>query len=87
MNDYINRAGGYSSLANASLTFVILPDGTARQMEKSWFAKDDSIPPGSVIVVPKDVDPINLRQILLDGAQILSQLAVGAASLAILSSN
>ena len=87
VNDYINRAGGYSSLANASLTFVILPDGTARQMEKSWFAKDDSIPPGSVIVVPKDVDPINLRQILLDGAQILSQLAVGAASLAILSSN
>ncbi len=84
--DYINRAGGYSNLANASLTFVILPDGTARQMEKSWFAmKSDSLPPGSVIVVPKDVDPLNLRQVLLDGAQILSQLAVGAASLAILS--
>lgn len=86
VEEYINRAGGYGRYADESLTFVVLPDGTARQAEKSWFAlSKDSIPPGSTIVVPKDVNPIQLRQLLVDGTQILSQLAIAAASLAVLS--
>lgn len=86
VEEYINRAGGYGRYADESLTFVVLPDGTARQAEKSWFAlSKDSIPPGSTIVVPKDVNPLQLRQLLVDGTQILSQLAIAAASLAVLS--
>jgi protein involved in polysaccharide export with SLBB domain len=86
VEEYINRAGGYGRYADESLTFVVLPDGTARQVEKSWFAfGKDSIPPGSTIVVPKDVNPLELRQLLVDGTQILSQLAIAAASLAVLS--
>ena len=58
----------------------------ARQVEKSWFSMgSESLPPGSTIVVPKDINPFELRRFLVDSSQILSQLAVAAASLAILS--
>jgi protein involved in polysaccharide export with SLBB domain len=86
VQEYIDRAGGYGRYADGSLTFVVLPDGTARQVEKSWFSiGSESIPPGSTIVVPKDINPFELRRFLVDTSQILSQLAVAAASLAILS--
>ena len=86
VQEYVDRAGGYSRFADDSLTFVVLPDGTARQVEKSWFKLgSDSIPPGSTIVVPKDINPFEFRQFLVDSSQILSQLAIAAASLAVLS--
>ena len=86
VRDYIDRAGGYSRYADDSLTFVVLPDGTARQVEKSWFQMgSESLPPGSTIVVPKDIDPFDFRQFLVDSSQILGQLAIAAASLAVLS--
>jgi hypothetical protein len=56
-------------------------------MEKSWFAmRSETIPPGSTIVVPKDVDPFDLRAMIAQGTQILSQLAISVASLAVISS-
>lgn len=86
VQEYVDRAGGYSRFADDSLTFVVLPDGTARQVEKSWFKLGrDAIPPGSTIVVPKDINPFDFRQLLVDSSQILGQLAIAAASLAVLS--
>ena len=86
VQEYVDRAGGYSRFADDSLTFVVLPDGTARQVEKSWFKLgSDTIPPGSTIVVPKDINPFDFRQLLVDSSQILGQLAIAAASLAVLS--
>lgn len=86
VREYIDRAGGYSRFADDSLTFVVLPDGTARQADKSWFSlSGDAIPPGSTIVVPKDINPFDFRQLLVDSSQILGQLAIAAASLAVLS--
>lgn len=83
--DYVDLAGGYARFADKSRTYLVLPDGTARQVEKSWFSiKTDSIPPGSTIIVPKDVDPFDFRAILVQGTQIMSQLAISAASLAVL---
>ena len=84
--DYISRAGGYARFADESRTYLVLPDGTARQIEKSWFAlRSEAIPPGSTIVVPKDVDPFDLRAMIAQGTQILSQLAISVASLAVIS--
>ena len=31
LDDYIEQAGGYSATADDSLTFIVLPDGSARQ--------------------------------------------------------
>ena len=83
--DYVNRAGGHARFADGARTYLVLPDGSARQIEKSWFSlRGDSIPPGSTIIVPKDVDPFDFRAILVQGTQLMSQLAISAASLAVL---
>lgn len=88
VKDYLNRAGGVSQLADDSLTFVVLPDGTARQANLSWLNFDNpSIPPGSTIVVPRNAAILDTRQIILDITSIFRDLAVGAASLAVISRN
>ena len=33
VSDYIERVGGYNQFADESLTFVVMPDGTARRVE------------------------------------------------------
>ncbi|MBS0274817.1 MAG: capsule biosynthesis GfcC family protein, partial [Proteobacteria bacterium] len=87
-SDYIDRVGGYNDFADKSLTFVILPDGTARKLEFGWFnLNDDNIPPGSTIVVPRDLSPISIRQVLVDVTSIFSQVAVSLATLVVLSHN
>jgi hypothetical protein len=85
MADYISQAGGYSATSDGSMTFIVLPDGSARKVQNSWLSFDSqSLPPGSTIVVPRDVTPLDTRQVILDVAAIFSQLAVSAASLAVL---
>jgi polysaccharide export outer membrane protein len=86
--DYIARAGGYGRFADNGRTFLVLPDGTAEQVETSWLNLDSQkIPPGSTLVVPRDITPFDLRQLLLDSVSVLSSLAVSAASLAVISRN
>lgn len=86
VGDYIQRAGGYARFADDSDTFVVLPDGSARKVEKSWLNFDaTSLPPGSAIVVPRDIAPLDLRQTIIDVSQIFSQFAIAIASVAVLS--
>ncbi|MES2294548.1 MAG: SLBB domain-containing protein [Pseudomonadota bacterium] len=88
LNDYIEQAGGYAATADDSLTFIVLPDGSARRVQKSWLSFDaQSLPPGSTIVVPRDVTPLDTRQLILDVSSIFSQLAVSIASVAVISRN
>jgi protein involved in polysaccharide export with SLBB domain len=88
VDDYIDQAGGYGPFADKSLTFIVLPDGTSRRVDKSWFNLDaEDIPPGSSIVVSRDISPFDLHQTIVDTVQILSQLAVSAASLSVISHN
>ena len=46
-----------------------------------------TLPPGSAIVIPRDVTPIDTRQLILDITGIMSQLAVSVASLAVIAHN
>ena len=56
-----------------------------RLLEKSWLRFDsDALPPGSTIVVPRDVTPLDTRQLILDISSIFSQFAVSIASMAVL---
>jgi protein involved in polysaccharide export with SLBB domain len=85
VNDYIKKAGGYAQFANDDMTFIVQPDGSARRLETSWLSFDaTSLPPGSTIVVPRDLAPLFTRQIVLDVTSIMSSLAVTIASLAVL---
>lgn len=83
--DYIRQAGGYAQYSDEDLTFLVLPDGSARKIETSWLNFDaTALPPGSSIVVPRDLAPLTARQLLLDVTGIFSSFAVTAASLAVL---
>jgi len=85
VGDYVKRAGGYAQFSDEDLTFIVLPDGSAKRMETSWLSFDaQSLPPGSSIVVPRDLAPLTARQIVLDVTGIFSSLAVTLASLAVL---
>jgi polysaccharide export outer membrane protein len=86
LGDYLDRAGGYANTSDESQTFIVLPDGSARRVERSWLNFSvNSLPPGSTIVVPRDVTPLDLRQTILDVSSILSQFAVSLASVAVIS--
>jgi protein involved in polysaccharide export with SLBB domain len=86
IGDYIAKAGGLTRAADTSQTYIVLPDGSARKIERSWFRySQTALPPGSTIVIPRDIAPFDLRQTVIDVTQILSQLAVSIASVAVIS--
>jgi protein involved in polysaccharide export with SLBB domain len=88
VDDYLTMAGGTNDAAEDSETFIVMPDGTARPASGGWFSFSGSspIPPGATIVVPPDPAPFNTMVFLTSISQIVSQLAVAAASLAVISS-
>lgn len=85
---YIRLAGGYAPAADRGRAFVLMPDGTARPLRGSMFSFGGAdIVPGSTVIVPRDLRPFRFRQLALDLTQIVSQLAVSAASIAVISNN
>jgi protein involved in polysaccharide export with SLBB domain len=86
VRDYVTLAGDATQSADKGRIFVIFPDGTAQPAKESWlsFGNSNVIPPGSTIVVPRDLRPFDLTQFLRDATLITSQLAITAASLSVL---
>ena len=86
VRDYITVAGGLSQGADEDRIFVVLPDGNAQPIAENWltFSNTTIIPPGSTIVVPRDLKPFDFTQFLKDATQITSQLGITAASLAVI---
>lgn len=88
LKDYVERAGGYSQASDDGRVFVILPNGTAKKFRNSfWNYQTQDIPPGSVIVVPRDAAPFNLVAFSERLFGLLSNLAISAAALATISRN
>ncbi len=86
VSDYIAQAGGYAQYADKSQTFVVLPDGSARQADTSWLSfGGNEIPPGSTVFVSREISGFDWRQTILDSAAIFKDFATTAASLAVLS--
>lgn len=85
---YIRQAGGFQRSADQDRVFVVYPNGAAEQLSVSvWNYNPIRIPPGSLIVVPKDPTPFSLFTFVREGSSLISQLAVTAASLAVISRN
>ena len=82
-------AGGETDAAEDSMAFIIMPDGTAVPSNASWwsFGGGARIPPGSTIVVPRDPQPFNWTTFLATYSDILSKVAITAASLAVINKN
>jgi len=84
--DYLDQSGGYSESADEDRVFVVLPNGSARSLQASWWNyKPTNIPPGSTIIVPRDARPINWLALTQSVTDIASKLAITAASLATIS--
>jgi len=85
-DDYVTLAGGTTRSSDDDRTFVVLPDGTARPAEVSWLSigANDRVPPGSTVVVPRDLRPFDTMEFMKNLTLIVSQLAVTGASLAVI---
>ncbi len=86
VDDYVRLAGGTTDAAEDSETFIIFPDGTAQPASGNWFSflSHSQIPPGSTIVVPRNPDPLDTLTLITDLTDIVSKVALTAASLAVI---
>ncbi|MFP6700019.1 MAG: SLBB domain-containing protein, partial [Alphaproteobacteria bacterium] len=85
-DEYIRQAGGFQRSADEDRIFVVYPNGQAEPLAVSvWNYNPVQLPPGSSLVVPKDPAPLDLFTLVREGSSLISQLAVTAASLAVIS--
>ena len=85
---YIEQAGGFQRSADEGRTFVVFPNGRAQPLSLSaWNFSPVQIPPGSTIVSPKDPVPFDLLTFSRDITDLISKVAITAASLAVISRN
>lgn len=83
--DYLREAGGFTSLADKSRAFIVYPDGSARPLRISAWQYDPAhVVPGSTIVAPRDPKPFDAVELTANIGNILSQIAVTAASIAVI---
>ncbi|GER01339.1 sugar transporter [Iodidimonas gelatinilytica] len=86
LEDYLGEAGGFQETADKGRVFIVFPNGVAQPVTMSrWSRSSVMVPPGSTIVVPKDVNPLQTLNIVREIAGVLSNLAVSAASIAVIS--
>jgi protein involved in polysaccharide export with SLBB domain len=84
-SDYIAEAGGTQATADDDRAFLVLPNGSAQPVKNGvWRHSEAIVPPGSSIIVPKNLDPLRTLGIVRDVATIFGQLATSAASLLII---
>ncbi|MCC7428266.1 MAG: SLBB domain-containing protein [Alphaproteobacteria bacterium] len=85
VRDYVRLSGGYRDDADSSQVFVVLPNGEARPVGASfWNFEQVALLPGSTIVVPRDAAPLRLFPLAIGLGDILSKLAITAASIAVI---
>jgi protein involved in polysaccharide export with SLBB domain len=86
LNAYLSETGGFQRTADDDRVFLVLPNGVAQPIRASGWRRSGNvvIPPGSAIVVPKDIDPLRNLDLIRDVGTIISQFAVSAASIAVL---
>ena len=85
-DDYLAGAGGITRSADDDHIFVLLPNGSSRPLATSaWNHGETSIPPGSTVVVPRDPHPFDFLEAARNLGGVLGQLALTAASIAVIS--
>jgi polysaccharide biosynthesis/export protein len=89
VKSYLKESGGFQRSADEKRVFVVYPNGIAQPAQASGWRGGATpvLPPGSTIVVPKNVDPLAKLDLFKDVAQILGQLAVSFASIAVIAKN
>ena len=87
-DEYIRQAGDFQQSADQDRVFVVFPNGVAQPVSISvWNYNPAQVPPGSTIVAPKNPAPLDIFTFAKDIGSLVSQLAITAASLAVISGN
>lgn len=82
---YLKAAGGTTQSADRGRAFMLLPNGTAQPLHlAAWDFRSDQIPPGSAIIVPRNLRPFSGWAFATNLTQVLSQMAITGASLAVI---
>ena len=85
--EYVRETGGTQRTADKHRIFVVLPNGASRPLRnaRGWGAnKTFDVPPGSTIIVPKDIDPLYALDVARDVTGIIGSLFTSVATLAVL---
>jgi len=85
---YIDQAGGMRQSADEDRMFLVYPNGVAQPVSVSvWNYNPVQVPPGSTLVVPMDPAPLDIFAFAKDITALVSQMAITAASLAVIGNN
>jgi protein involved in polysaccharide export with SLBB domain len=89
VGEYLRETGGTQSTADKGRIFIVLPNGTSQPVGgRGWGRADNSvIPPGSTIIVPKNIDPLYKLDLAKDVTGIIASLLTSVATVAILATN
>ncbi|MEZ5758743.1 MAG: SLBB domain-containing protein [Emcibacteraceae bacterium] len=89
VSSYLEEVGGFTRAADEDRVFVVYPNGVAKPISLASWGGDRnlSIPPGSAIVVPTDLSPYDSLTLVREIGDIFRNLAVSAASIAVLVRN
>jgi len=83
--DYIGETGGTSKTADKRRIFLVLPNGTAQPLrDLKAINSKVVVPPGSTIIVPKDIDPLFTLDLIRDVSGIFGTLISSIATVSIL---
>lgn len=84
-SDYVRASGGPQRFADTSRAFIVLPNGQSTAAGLSaWQQGGPPVPPGSLVVVPQDPSPYETWGFVRDLTQVLGQVSVSAAALAVI---
>jgi hypothetical protein len=83
--EYVRASGGQQRFADGGRAFVVLPNGQSVPAGiGGWQAGGPPVPPGSTVVVPQDPSPYETWGFARDITQVLSQVALSSAALAVI---
>jgi polysaccharide biosynthesis/export protein len=83
--EYVRASGGEQRFADGGRAFVVLPNGQSVPAGiGGWQAGGPPVPPGSTVVVPQDPSPYESWGFARDITQVLSQVALSSAALAVI---
>lgn len=86
VGEYLRETGGAQSSADKGRIFVVLPNGTSQPIGgRGWGRSGNNVvPPGSTIIVPKNIDPLYKLDLAKDITGIIGSLLTSIATVAIL---
>ena len=88
VDQYVQQAGGMQKSADEDRIFLVYPNGAAQPISINvWNYNPIQVPPGSTIVVPRNLDPLDIFEFAKDITSLISQMAITAASLAVIGNN